>query len=130
MHLRDLTRKHSTLHNVNWKKIYDTEHNPDISTQDEFAAKLHSALRRLHNTMEITLLHALSTALKESASTRMIQMRFHVLCMTLLPENGHKETTAASIFRSRKKISGYTKDKEDDGSMKLKDVRSIPSRPA
>ena len=47
--------------------------------------------------------------------------------MTLLPKNGHKKTTAASIIRWRKKISGYTKDKEDDGSMKLKDVRSISS---
>ena len=128
MHLQDVKRKHRTLHNLNWKKIYDSEHNPDIATQDEFAAKLHSALSRLHNTMEITLLHALSTALKESASTHVIQMRFHVLCMTLLPENGHKETNATSRIRWRKKISGYTKYKEDADSMELKDVRSIPSR--
>ena len=127
MHLQDPTRKHSTLHNLNWKKIY--EQNSDIATQDEFAAKLHSALSRLHKTTEITLLHALSTALKESTSTHVIQMRFHVLCMTLLADNAdHRETTAASRIRWRKKISEYTKDKKDDGSMKLEDVRSIPSR--
>lgn len=127
MHLQDLARKHSTLHNVNWKKMYDSEHNPDIATQDAFAAKLHSALGRLRNTREITLLHALSAALKENASSHVIQMRFHVLCMTLLPENGHKET-AASKSRWSNKIVGYNTNKKDDGSMKLKDVRSILSR--
>lgn len=127
MHLRDLAKKHSTLHNLNWKKMYDSEHNPDIATQDDFAAKWHSALSRLHRTREITLLHALSTALKQYTRSHAIQMRFHVLCMTLLPENGHKET-AVSRIRWSKKIVGYTKNKEDDGSMKSKDVRSISSR--
>ena len=104
MHLQDVKRKHRTLHNLNWKKIYDSEHNPDIATQDEFAAKLHSALSRLHNTMEITLLHALSTALKESASTHVIQMRFHVLCMTLLPENGHRKPPLLQEFTGGRKF--------------------------
>jgi len=127
MHLRDLSRKHSTLHNLNWKKIYDSGHNNDIASQADFAAKWHSALNRLHSTMEITLLHGLSTALKEYARSHVIQMRFHVLCMALLGKNVHKETADSSI-RWSKKIVGYTKNKEDDGSIKLKDIRSISSR--
>ena len=121
MHLQDLTRKHGNMHNLNWKKMYDSEPNPDIPTQDAFVTKLHSALSRLHNTREIALLHGLSTALKENASTHVIQLRFHVLCMTLLPENGHKETAASRIRWSKK-------DKEEDGVMKLKDIGSISSR--
>ena len=127
MHLQNVTRKHSTLHNPNWKKIYDSEHNPDNASQVDFAAKLNSALSRLHSTREITLLHALSTALKEHATSHVIQMRFHVLCMTLLPKNGLKEATASRI-RWNKKTVGYTTGKREDGSMELKSVRSIPLR--
>lgn len=108
------------MHNLNWKKMYDSEPNPDITTQDAFVT-LHSALSRLHSTREIALLHGLSTALKENASTHVMQLRFHVLCMTLLPENGHKKTGASRIRWSKK-------NKEDDGVMKLKDTGGISSR--
>ncbi|XP_078376497.1 uncharacterized protein LOC144659841 [Oculina patagonica] len=127
MHLQDLPRKHNDLHNQDWKRMFDTEHNPDMANRDAFAAKFNSALTRLRNTREITLLHALSTALKENASNHVITMRFHVLCMTLFPENGPRET-AVPKGRWSKKVFGYTTDKKGSGSMEFQEVGVIPTR--
>lgn len=127
MHLQDLPRKHSDLRNQDWKRMFDTEHNPDMASRDAFAAKFNSALRRLRNTREITLLHALSTALKENASNHVITMRFHMLCMTLLPENDHEDTAVPKGHWS-KKVFAYTTDKKGSGSMEFQGVGIIPTR--
>ena len=124
MHLQDLPRKHSVFDNQDWKSMYDSEHNPDMATQDAFAAKYNSALTRLRNTREITLLHSLSTALKEDASNHVITMRFHVLSMTLLPAKDHRET-AVPKSRWSKRVFGHTEDKKNGGSMELKGAGSI-----
>ena len=125
MHLKYIPRKHSNLDDLNWKKIYDSEHNPDMATQESFGAKFHSALGRLRNMREIRLLPALSIGLKENTSNQVVTMQFHLICMTLVPNHCFKESAVLKSHWSHK-VSSFSTDKTKEGMTKFEHVRSSP----
>ena len=127
MHLKYIPMKHNNLHDLNWKKIYDSEHNPNMATQESFGAKFHSALSRLRNTREISLLPALSFGLKENASNHVITMQFHMICMTLVPKHGLKESAVPKSHWSHK-VSSFSTHKNKEGTTKFEYLRSSPIR--